>query len=100
MARTERASLLAITPITGRTHQIRVHASFAKAPLLGDVAYGASARITSSTGAIRELDRIALHCAWVRLFDDQPFTATLPEELRDAWRALGGTDDAWDWATL
>lgn len=100
VARTERAALLAITPITGRTHQIRVHASFAKAPLLGDVVYGGSARITSKTGAIRELDRIALHCAWVRLLDEPPFASALPEELREAWRALGGTDDAWEWATL
>jgi 23S rRNA-/tRNA-specific pseudouridylate synthase len=33
-------ALLALAPVTGRTHQLRVHASHAGAPLLGDRAYG------------------------------------------------------------
>ena len=99
-ARGPRASLLGVTPVTGRTHQIRVHASDAKAPLLGDSAYGGSARVTSSTGAITSLERVALHCAWVRVpapHGGEPLTfrSDVPAELRAAWRALGGDDEAW-----
>lgn len=34
------ASLLRVTPITGRTHQIRVHCAFMNSPILGDEKYG------------------------------------------------------------
>lgn len=34
------ATLVAAMPITGRTHQIRVHAQFAKHPIIGDEKYG------------------------------------------------------------
>jgi RluA family pseudouridine synthase len=37
-----RAALVEAMPMTGRTHQIRVHASALGHPLLGDVLYGAS----------------------------------------------------------
>ena len=37
---------------TGRTHQIRVHSSFKKHPLLGDVLYG---------GNMQRINRVALH---------------------------------------
>jgi 23S rRNA pseudouridine955/2504/2580 synthase/23S rRNA pseudouridine1911/1915/1917 synthase len=59
--------LLALAPETGRTHQLRIHAARAGAPLLGDTAYGGTRRLTTSTGAVRALDRIALHCAAVDL---------------------------------
>lgn len=59
--------LLALAPETGRTHQLRIHAARAGVPLLGDASYGGSRRLTTSTGAVRALDRIALHCAAVDL---------------------------------
>lgn len=36
------ASLVACAPVTGRTHQIRVHAAASGHPLIGDTLYGAS----------------------------------------------------------
>jgi 23S rRNA pseudouridine1911/1915/1917 synthase len=86
-------SLLAVTPITGRTHQIRVHASHAGAPLVGDRAYGGAVRLVSGTGAVIEVSRIALHCARVKIPKVGVIEAPVPDDLRAVWRALGGKDD-------
>jgi 23S rRNA-/tRNA-specific pseudouridylate synthase len=88
-----RAMLLAIAPITGRTHQIRVHAAFAGAPLLGDGAYGGERRLVSARGAVRTLERIALHCARVRIepgvgLPALDLRAPVPAELVELARAL------------
>ena len=37
------ASLLALSPVTGRTHQLRVHMTHIGCPLLGDARYGTAA---------------------------------------------------------
>ncbi len=60
-------ALLAVAPETGRTHQIRVHAAAAGAPLLGDRAYGGEIRLALASGRTRALGRIALHCARVEI---------------------------------
>ncbi len=64
------ATLIEAVPITGRTHQIRVHARHAGFPLLGDDKYGSerSAARTRDLG----LQRLFLH-AWKLNF-------TLPDE--------------------
>lgn len=41
-------TLLALAPITGRTHQLRVHAAAAGGPLLGDKRYGGIQRLVAS----------------------------------------------------
>lgn len=91
-------ALLAVQPITGRTHQIRVHAAHAGAPLLGDTVYGGPPRLVSPTGAVSRLSRIALHCAWVEVPDGKgrPFgaSAPVPDDVRAIWKAAGGTDEA------
>ena len=55
------ATLLEAKPVTGRTHQIRVHALHAGFPLLGDEKYGheAGAELARRLG----LGRLFLH-AW------------------------------------
>ena len=72
-------SLMICKPLTGRTHQIRVHMSSCGHPLVGDAFYGAQKAVG--------LDRVFLH-AW-RLSFTHPatgqalsFTCHLPEELR------------------
>lgn len=47
-------TLAACLPVTGRTHQIRVHFSYLGCPLAGDTLYG---------GHTTEMQRHALHCA-------------------------------------
>ena len=95
-------ALLAVEPQTGRTHQIRVHASHAGAPLLGDRDYGGAARVTLPGGRTVSLARIALHAARVSVPDARgaPLVAAapVPAELTRAWSELGGAAEAWDMA--
>jgi RluA family pseudouridine synthase len=92
-------ALLALAPETGRTHQLRVHASHLGAPLLGDKVYGGPMRLGLPTGKILGISRIFLHCARV----SYPFggrtldlRAEVPEALREVWTALGGEPEAWE----
>lgn len=72
-------SLVEFTLLTGRTHQIRVHASYFLNPLLGDVLYG---------GTLQYISRVALHSYKMRFI--HPFTnkevliqAKLPNDIND-----------------
>ena len=59
------ATLVEARPLTGRTHQIRVHAQYAGHPLLGDGKYGdAAANAAAARGG---LSRLFLHAAELRL---------------------------------
>lgn len=65
-------SLVELTPITGRTHQIRVHCAAIGHPLLGDATYNTNPISIS-------LDRHALHAyALSFAFDGTPFNFTCP----------------------
>jgi 23S rRNA pseudouridine1911/1915/1917 synthase len=101
------AAMLAISPVTGRTHQIRVHAADAGAPLLGDRAYGGPLRVTLPSGRVLEPGRIALHCARVAVSwqgggrgENGAIVAASPQpaELSALWSALGGQAGAWEGA--
>jgi 23S rRNA-/tRNA-specific pseudouridylate synthase len=93
-------ALLACAPMTGRTHQIRVHAAHAAAALLGDRAYGGPVRLTVASGRVIELRRIALHAFRVVVPDSRgdrlTAMAPVPPELLDLWVALGGDPASWD----
>jgi RluA family pseudouridine synthase len=93
-------AMLAVAPKTGRTHQIRVHASHAKAPLVGDRDYGGPPRVTLATGRVLEPRRIALHAARVVVPGASGALlvarAPVPPELEALWAALGGDAAAWE----
>jgi 23S rRNA-/tRNA-specific pseudouridylate synthase len=102
VASAEARSLLALEPVTGRTHQLRVHAANAQAPLLGDRAYGGDSRVVLSSGHVLGLGRIALHAGLVVVPGRAAgaggvleVRSPVPRELRDLWRALGGNEEAW-----
>lgn len=79
---------LELEPITGRTHQIRVHASHAGAPLLGDRDYGGSRTLVLPSGSVIALDRIALHCAHVRVEGLIDVKSPEPEIFETWWSKL------------
>lgn len=88
--------LVRVRPITGRTHQIRVHFAAIGAPLVGDRVYGGPRERARPD----QLRRVALHAMRVALWGDERllFSAEsdVPAELRAFWRRLGGEDEAWE----
>jgi 23S rRNA-/tRNA-specific pseudouridylate synthase len=91
----ERFSLLALEPITGRTHQLRVHASAHGVPLLGDRRYNGPTRWIANSGSVRAWNRIALHAAWVEVPTPAGalrVTADPAAELAAWWCELGGSE--------
>jgi 23S rRNA pseudouridine955/2504/2580 synthase len=78
-----RFSLLQCQPLTGRTHQIRVHAAHAGHPLAGDERYGDSEK--NAELRKRGLKRLFLHAQSIAFPDEhgneQHFTAPLADDL-------------------
>ncbi|CAJ1448544.1 unnamed protein product, partial [Effrenium voratum] len=76
-------ALLRVHPVTGRTHQIRVHLAHLGHPLVGDRTYGASAA---------NAPRLFLHCHQLSFEDLAGDTfravAPLPSELQDVLTSL------------
>ena len=77
---------------TGRTHQIRVHASALSLPLVGDTTYGAKGRLPSTplpelVEAIRGFTRQALHAKSLEFVHPivekkLRFTSAIPEDMQ------------------
>ena len=85
------ATLVEAEPLTGRTHQIRVHLQFVGHPLLVDHQYGMPGPRVLPGGAT--LSRTPLHAAELRLpaLEGGPprlFTSPLPPDMAEAVRAL------------
>jgi len=79
-------TLLEVHPLTGRTHQIRLHLAFLGCPIVGDTIYG---RRKPSV----EISRHFLHAFKLRILlpgEKEPctFEALLPEELERVLRLL------------
>lgn len=92
------AVLLALHPHTGRTHQLRVHASHAGSPLLGDVHYGGPRRLTLPDGRVLTFGRVMLHCTRVAFplpsGERGVFVARPPGDFVAAWKGVGGEEGA------
>lgn len=76
-------SLVQCVPLTGRTHQIRVHLQHAGHPIIGDDRYGDSA--ANLAAGKHGLRRLFLHAQSIAFADDsgneQHFTAPLADDL-------------------
>jgi 23S rRNA pseudouridine1911/1915/1917 synthase len=69
-------SLVKVRPVTGRTHQIRVHLKHLKTPVLGDRVYG-SEKLSSKLGVKRHLLH-AHHITFIHPFLGRELTLTAP----------------------
>ena len=92
-----RASLVEAEPLTGRTHQIRVHLLALGHPLLVDHQYGRAEPLTEKelggTGDTVVLARTPLHAAWLEWpalpgVEPRAFEAPLPEDMGRALELL------------
>jgi len=82
----EKHTLLEFHPLTGRTHQIRLHCMFLGCPIVGDKIYGHRKQSI-------EIDRHFLHAARLKIVlpgekQAQVFEAPLPDELQAILNSL------------
>lgn len=89
------AGWLALQPVTGRTHQLRVHCLALGTPILGDGKYGGAAAFVQGLGP-----RVRLHLHARALRIPHPagglitLEAPLPDDMRETWRFFGFATDA------
>jgi 23S rRNA pseudouridine955/2504/2580 synthase len=93
----EKASWLALLPVTGRTHQLRAHCAALGTPILGDGKYGGSgAQLAGGAGA----QRLHLHARSLEIplpgGKTLRVTAPLPPHMRKTWEFFGLASDAPD----
>lgn len=91
-----RAAWLALMPLTGRTHQLRVHCAEALGtPILGDLKYGRDAAKLPGEGIAQQLH---LHARALRLPHPAggmlELSAPLPPHMRATWAFFGLDPDA------
>ncbi|MFZ2007662.1 MAG: RluA family pseudouridine synthase [Stellaceae bacterium] len=93
----DRASWLALLPLTGRTHQLRAHCAAIGAPILGDGKYGGAAAHALGGAAAH---RLHLHARSLEIPHPAGFTlkvtAPLPPHMKRMWEFLGFAGDAPD----
>lgn len=81
---------LAMEPMTGRTHQLRVHATVLGTPIVGDGKYGGRAAFLRGVGVAEQLH---LHARRLKLPHPErgeiDIVAPLPPVLQASWQALG-----------
>ncbi len=93
----DRATWLALMPVTGRTHQLRAHCAAIGTPILGDAKYGEAAAHLSGVPGSR---RLHLHARSLAIPHPQggllQFTAPLPLHMRRTWEFFGFAGDVKD----
>jgi 23S rRNA pseudouridine955/2504/2580 synthase len=86
----EHFAWLALEPVTGRTHQLRVHCAFIGTPVLGDGKYGGAAAHPAGLPQPRKLH---LHARAIALPHPRGGTLTvvapLPAHMRETWKFFG-----------
>lgn len=77
LASSDVCSLVEARPLTGRTHQIRVHLESSGLPIVGDATYGGAAA-----------ERMMLHCASLAFRDERTQEISISAPLDDAFERL------------
>jgi len=90
-------TLLEVHPLTGRTHQIRVHLASIGHPVVGDTLYGAPSKLRISGSEERTLERNFLHASAISFRHPRSgkmlkFEARLPAELEQFLRRIEAID--------
>ncbi|MCL2451503.1 RluA family pseudouridine synthase [Candidatus Saccharibacteria bacterium] len=88
-------ALVELKPLTGRTHQLRVHMAHIGAPIVGDPIYGAAGTVPAKSGATglqerflqrKREERMLLHAACLEITipggERKTFRAELPKDFR------------------
>ena len=90
----EEFAWVAAKPVTGRTHQIRVHLASLGTPIVGDFKYGAQA----ARGKGDIADKLHLHARSIDIARPDggrlQVTAPLPAHMMKSWKLLGFDADA------
>jgi tRNA pseudouridine32 synthase/23S rRNA pseudouridine746 synthase len=82
---------LALEPLTGRTHQLRVHCAAAGWPILGDAIYGTAPR---AGGPALQLHAREIVVPLYRKREPIRVTAPVPPHVAERLQACGGREDA------
>ena len=90
----ERFAWLALEPVTGRTHQLRVHCSVLGTPILGDGKYGGAAAHPASLPQAKKLHLHARAIALPWHGKTVTVTAPLPPHMRASWDFFGFEESA------
>ncbi|HMQ93327.1 MAG TPA: RluA family pseudouridine synthase [Amaricoccus sp.] len=98
-AAAQRASWVALRPVTGRTHQLRAHMAAIGHPVVGDGKYGTNAQENTGTGWGAQLGggvsrKLHLHARSLDLIHPRTgallsLTAPLPEHMARTWALFG-----------
>ena len=94
VARGERATVCRVHPLTGRMHQIRVHAEALGHPLAGDNQYGLEEQPTEPRCSRLLLHALSLRITHPATGEMVEFTAPPPAEFLREAAALGVPEDA------
>lgn len=103
----KQASLVALKPVTGRTHQLRAHMAHAGHPVIGDRTYGPrheSAESSDSVDLVRSGRGLHLHARSLgfrhpRSGRHLKLVAPLPRHMRDLFSAMEWSEDQFDTAS-
>jgi len=87
----QKAAWLALRPLTGRTHQLRVHCAALGHPILGDAKYGGRAALAPLAGPSPRLHLHAREIAIPHPADGTTLrvSAPLPAHMAETWARLG-----------
>lgn len=91
-------TLLDVSLMTGRTHQIRVHLDYINHPVIGDQLYGGRMRFPINASdelrtMLQQFKRQALHACSISFFhpgteEELTFTAPLPDDFKSLLKTL------------